>query len=457
MGVFMARPSSLKQRFAKHARDVFVGRTEELALFERAVQATPGTAPFTILAISGPGGVGKSTLLKQYLNIAEQYGETLHANEDQPTVIDVLVKFSQQLGAKGWLCDSFDKYHRRLYDLMAQVRADPNAPHDRIEAGTKFATRFGLQLLKDVPIVGAAVSALREAGEDQVASRVDSLVKSYVINRFKDVGDQALFLDPETELTKYFLQCLNSCADNRQVVLFLDTYELTAPALETWLVRMIDEAFGRVSDRLLIVIAGRYPLSQRWTPFQGGIRHVSLEEFTEAEAKDYLARNGITDEKRVADLIRLSERLPVLLALLVSVPGDIPGDMAGSAVERFLQGTTEFQRDVALRASVPRYFDEDILQAIIGPERAKEAFDWLSQAHWVRAGERGWAYHDVVRTLMLRHLRLRTEARCHEVHSRMHEYFEAKAEELRLSEKARYSNEMWSRYTVERLYHAVSK
>jgi len=82
--------SSLAQRLkaARHSR--FVGRADELKLFESAIipqkrdPILPGTGsaleyanaapelPFHVLHIFGPGGVGKTTLLSQFTRICEQ-------------------------------------------------------------------------------------------------------------------------------------------------------------------------------------------------------------------------------------------------------------------------------------------------------------------------------------------------------------------------------------------------
>jgi len=64
---------------ARHSR--FVGRTEEIKLFESAIRAYKSTLlsldaateiPFHILHIFGPGGVGKTTLLSEYRRICKQ-------------------------------------------------------------------------------------------------------------------------------------------------------------------------------------------------------------------------------------------------------------------------------------------------------------------------------------------------------------------------------------------------
>ncbi|WP_300008019.1 AAA family ATPase [Pseudonocardia sp.] len=62
------RPT-LAQRVAAARRRAFVGRAAEFELFRRAVDA-PGEPPFTVLHVHGPGGIGKSALLRMFRDLA---------------------------------------------------------------------------------------------------------------------------------------------------------------------------------------------------------------------------------------------------------------------------------------------------------------------------------------------------------------------------------------------------
>jgi hypothetical protein len=48
-----------------------VGRDVELGLFQEAIQSPSDTSPFSVLSIYGPGGVGKSTLLRAYADLCQ--------------------------------------------------------------------------------------------------------------------------------------------------------------------------------------------------------------------------------------------------------------------------------------------------------------------------------------------------------------------------------------------------
>jgi hypothetical protein len=66
----MTMPSLLDKLSSERQRR-FVGRTQEIELFQHAI--TSPELPFYILHIFGPGGVGKTTLMRQFINISEKY------------------------------------------------------------------------------------------------------------------------------------------------------------------------------------------------------------------------------------------------------------------------------------------------------------------------------------------------------------------------------------------------
>ena len=305
----------------------------------------------------------------------------------------VLAAFATQFAENSYPFKTFGERYRKYRELKELVEADPKAPTGLLDFALRGITRIGLRTLKRVPIAGDAVEVLFTPEAEDAMVEHTSALANYVAQKFSNKDDRVLLLDTETELTRHFLTDLNKLADDQRVVLFFDTFEKTALALESWLVDMLEGKFGAFSSNVLFVIAGRYPLGQPWTKLKRAIQQVELEEFTENEARDYLKRNNFMDEKQIASLVQLSNRLPVLLALLASVPGDAPADVSGDAVERFLQGTMPEQREAALAASIPRFFNQDILAVILGSEAAKPAFEWLSEAHFVRPTERGWIYH----------------------------------------------------------------
>lgn len=67
------RRPRLADRVSAARRRSFVGRIGELELFRQALEA-PGEPPFTILHVHGPGGIGKTALLRMYRELAADAG-----------------------------------------------------------------------------------------------------------------------------------------------------------------------------------------------------------------------------------------------------------------------------------------------------------------------------------------------------------------------------------------------
>jgi AAA+ superfamily predicted ATPase len=69
---------TLSARLAELDRRRFVGRVPELAMLERCLEAEP---PFQIVLVHGPGGIGKSMLLRELGRRARTRGFELFALE----------------------------------------------------------------------------------------------------------------------------------------------------------------------------------------------------------------------------------------------------------------------------------------------------------------------------------------------------------------------------------------
>lgn len=91
----------LADRLAAARRQRFVGRAAELALFASALAAPDATAAgFAVVYVHGPGGVGKTTLLQQFADLAEHAGRAivrLDARDLEPTPDDMLTTLARAL------------------------------------------------------------------------------------------------------------------------------------------------------------------------------------------------------------------------------------------------------------------------------------------------------------------------------------------------------------------------
>jgi hypothetical protein len=88
----------IADRLAAAWRGRFVGRQAELALFREALLADE--PPFVVLHLHGPGGVGKTTLLREFARIAAECGRTtvrLDGRDVEPSPTGFLRAFRQAL------------------------------------------------------------------------------------------------------------------------------------------------------------------------------------------------------------------------------------------------------------------------------------------------------------------------------------------------------------------------
>lgn len=90
--------SSFADRLRQARQGRFVGRTVELDCFRTALNAPE--PPFYILYIHGPGGIGKSTLLREYLRLAAEAGvpcACVDAQNVEPTAVSFLAALAASL------------------------------------------------------------------------------------------------------------------------------------------------------------------------------------------------------------------------------------------------------------------------------------------------------------------------------------------------------------------------
>src|SRR5262245_23512200 len=101
MGVSMRgsqEPRRIADRLAVSGRSGFIGRSDECSRFRAALDG--GGAP-TVVYVHGAGGVGKTTLLREFAQIAGETGRTviaMDARHMRPSRRGLLQGFADALG-----------------------------------------------------------------------------------------------------------------------------------------------------------------------------------------------------------------------------------------------------------------------------------------------------------------------------------------------------------------------
>jgi Cdc6-like AAA superfamily ATPase len=134
----------------------FIGRTGELLYFVQNI-LKPEEPTHNIISISGQGGVGKSALLKQFINktrVADFKDHCLAAvaNERQVTATSVMEKFADQLREAGHTLTNFEDALVHYKDALRKLQLEQDKMRDTVLR--KTATDVAGSALKGIPIMG---------------------------------------------------------------------------------------------------------------------------------------------------------------------------------------------------------------------------------------------------------------------------------------------------------------
>ncbi|CAM5731628.1 tetratricopeptide repeat protein [Streptomyces hirsutus] len=201
-------------------------------------------------------------------------------------------------------------------------------------------------------------------------------------------------------------------------VLLLDTYEQTGRFLDGWLHDlMTTNRAGSLPATIVVVTAGqRRADPARWSGFADHMTaRPARTVLTEAEVRGLLAARGVVADPVVAEVLRLTGGLPVLVSTLAESrptgPDDVE-DPSVTAVDRFLKWEQDpVRRAAALAGALPRWLDADVFGAVLegseaerecGDSQLDELYGWLRGLPFVGEQASRLRYHDVVRAPMLR-------------------------------------------------------
>jgi tetratricopeptide (TPR) repeat protein len=455
----MANSPRWKDKRDKFIRSDFVGRQDQLIAFRASV--TDPAAEKMIFAISGQGGVGKTTLLKEFRRIAEECkhiaayvdeGSATNRVDDVPEALYRLAKdFENQ--NPNYKFEKFQERYKTYRQKRQELEADPEAPSGIASGVGRLGTRLAVESVNLIPGM-SLVSGLVDT--DKVVEKGGDLL-SFAWKKFNSKDEVQLVTEPLEVLTPLFLEEINRIAEKQRVVLLLDTYEVTGIFLDDWLRGVLDCRYGEdLTDNFRLGIAGREPLDRNaWVELEFCIARSPLEPFTEAEAKQFLAKKGITSEAVVAQIWQLSSGgLPLLVSMMAQNAPTSPDavvDPCGDAVERFLKWEQEpTKRQLAQEGAIPRVLNEDVVN-VLGDGQ----FEWLQGcAFMIRDGSQ-WRYHLVVREQMVRYQRQRSPKRWAELHGKLATYYEELGQGLGLEAGQEARDEGWRELALEWLYHEL--
>ncbi|OUC13996.1 MAG: hypothetical protein B0A82_14535 [Alkalinema sp. CACIAM 70d] len=441
-------------------RSDFVGRQEQLVAFRASV--TDPEAQTMIFGISGQGGVGKTTLLKEFGRIAAECGQiAAYVDEGSPTnrvedVPEALHRLAQDFAAqnKDYKFEKFQERYRTYRQKRQELEADPEAPNGILSGIGRTGTKVLLGGVKAIPGVGEVMGEFVD--RDALAEKGGELL-SFAWKKLRNQDEVQLVTEPLEVLTPLFLEEMNRIAEKQMVVLLLDTYEVTGTFLDDWVRAVLDGRYGDdLTGNFRLCIAGREPLDRNaWVGLEACIARSPLEPFTEEEARRFLASKGITSEAVIGEIWRLSGGgLPMLVSMMAdSAPttGDGVEDPCEFAVERFLKWESDgARRQLAMEGACARVLNEDVV-AVLGDG----AFEWLKGCAFVVRDGACWRYHSVVREQMVRYGMQRSGKRWAEVHGKLAGYYAERQGALGLEAGKEAKDEVWREFALEGLYHEL--
>ena len=216
----------------------------------------------------GIGGVGKSTLLDK---LQEKHPEASFARVyfGRTTGIETPLKliarlYNQLPPTDGWqelFTSRYEQYQHTLKQLEAppsegkQSQEKQSVDKERLNILKRLASLGAKAVSKVAPIPGIAASGLEKAAEASVdaASLMQQLLQQHqATKRNKEL--QALMLEPIPKLTQAFVEGIIQKAQQRPVVLILDTYEKVTADIDTWLWQYLLEHKALKNHKVRIVV-----------------------------------------------------------------------------------------------------------------------------------------------------------------------------------------------------------
>ena len=459
-----SRSRGWKTKLNRSTENSFVGRTIQLQAFRLALSTPHEKRTTSIFSISGQGGIGKTTLLKQFRKITEELRHVAaYVDEGSQTnlvndVPEALNRLALDLEKQGIELKKFQERYKVYRQKKQELEADPDVPQGSVAGMGKFIAKAGLGMAKSIPGSGGVMEFVDSEG---VANQVGEWA-AFVARKLTNKDEVQLVQKPVEVLTPLFLEDLNRFAEQQTIVLLLDTYEQTGAFLDDWLRSLLDDRYDEsLHPNCLICIAGRDPLNRNaWIEWKELIARSELEPFTEVEARLYLASCAITQELIVQEIWRLSSGgLPVLIAMMAQgAPCKIEQitDPCEDAVERFLKWEKDEKKcKIAQNAALPRVLNRDVLATLTSDEEADGLFEWLKSRSFVVQHPNGWQYHSLVREQILRYQRKVSLNSWAMLHEKLANYYDELRQRLKLKASRQWKDETWQQYSLEWLYHTL--
>jgi tetratricopeptide (TPR) repeat protein len=408
-----------------------------------------------LLIIHGIGSVGKSTLLIMYHLTCQKrrIAIGLVRGEEVKSSVDVLRSWASDLSTEEITLPTFQNTLNQYRTLEGKVETSVRemSRAARVGKGAAGSAVRAVTSLIPIPIVNSLAGDL---GASVVEAITNNLHSSF------SRADLELYLDPTERLTNDFLHDLSRAAPSKRIVLMIDTYEQMT-TLDDW----VRNLAKKLPENILLVIAGREipNWNRAWPEWRGKANILELKEMTSDDLRTlvhryytYIGGEGEPDAHQVEAIVQLARGLPMIATTAVdSWVHDHIEDFQSlqslvvlDLVDRFLEGTSAEMRHAFEVAAVLRYFNIEILAALLSKGDADDLYAKLRQRRsFIHQRSQGLAVQDSMREFMNKALYLNKPERFHALHQQAALFYEAKLEHARGEER--------ERFMLERVYHRL--
>ncbi|GBG11378.1 helix-turn-helix transcriptional regulator [Paenibacillus agaridevorans] len=223
----------------------------------------------------------------------------------------------------------------------------------------------------------------------------------------------------DANLPESCIAALEELSGERRICLFIDAYE-RMESMDQWL---RDYFLKRLSGSILVVLAGRYALSEAWLLSSYWRRYVTrmpLSDLDISAVTSFAESMHVRDPQAIQQIWRYSRGHPLtmsLMALLLSQENSGSFDEAEpGGYETLAYIVNEWLREVPgehLRplieaACVLRRFNQESLSFVLNREMSAAEFYQLIRFSFIRKVDQGWAVHSLMRELVSREMLSRT-------------------------------------------------
>ena len=117
--------SSVRSQLRKES---FIGRADQLKVFSDNFSGDP---IYMLFAVTGEGGVGKSTLLEQYTDIARSpkvRALVIRCDEKQSSPVEAMGYIAEELAKHSIKHEEFDDRYKKYREVRQEAESDPKTP-----------------------------------------------------------------------------------------------------------------------------------------------------------------------------------------------------------------------------------------------------------------------------------------------------------------------------------------